>query len=88
MDYENYILQLRTSTSFRGYVIFINILTTITIFTSILAIKNLLVKKLFNKPTNHLIISNIVCQNIHNFSYSYIEVNREHKFVGSKEARE
>ncbi|CCD61737.1 Serpentine receptor class alpha-32 [Caenorhabditis elegans] len=68
-----YIRDLRTATSFRVYVIYIDLVLILALFLSIHAIRELTSKQLFSKSITHLLIASLVYGNVHNASYTIIE---------------
>ncbi|CAP32150.2 Protein CBR-SRA-32 [Caenorhabditis briggsae] len=67
------ILNLRTATQFRFYVIYIDLVCLVSLLLSIFTIRQLRAKQIFNKSITHLLMASLVYGNVHNANYTIIE---------------
>ncbi|CAL2031240.1 unnamed protein product [Caenorhabditis brenneri] len=68
-----YIKNLRTATSFRVYVVYIDLVSVLALVLSVNAIRLLKTKQLFSRSITHLLIFSMIYGNVHNLSYTIIE---------------
>ncbi|CAI2336854.1 unnamed protein product [Caenorhabditis sp. 36 PRJEB53466] len=68
-----YLLGLRTATSFRAYVIWIDFISLIALVFSVYTIRQIVTKQVFTRSISHLLVASLLYGNVHNLSYTVIE---------------
>uniref|UniRef100_A0A8R1HW46 Uncharacterized protein n=1 Tax=Caenorhabditis japonica TaxID=281687 RepID=A0A8R1HW46_CAEJA len=68
-----YIINLRTSTVFRAYVIYIDIISVLALLISVYTAHQLIKKQVFSRSITHLLVASLIYGLLHNISYTSIE---------------